>query len=283
MRVDEALFGHVSTEQFSRWHIVYVGQSVAILESLAGSLITVTSPAQGVVPMGMSFTDATAANRWLRSLREQTSVCEPWWSQAGDLAEVDLSIPALAPDPESVAQWVGILASGQATANNLMDSAPQRAMATPFVATVLSGEPDDQVAVIRPLLGAGPGSTPAGDDVMVGALAVLHAWAKQASDPTVARGLAALRGGLRPLLSQTTATSAIQLEAALDGRFAERVQTLAQSFAGITAVDASAEAARTWGSTSGLDLAAGMRAACERLLAPRHAEFVDPPHDGRSL
>ena len=72
---------------------------------------------------------------------------------------------------------------------------------------------------LRRLIGAGPGSTPAGDDVVVGVLAALRATGRD--DAAAAIGRASCR-----LLDRTTSASRMYLSAAADGRFAERVHEL---------------------------------------------------------
>ena len=71
------------------------------------------------------------------------------------------------------------------------------------------------------LVGFGPGLTPAGDDALVGVLAVHH---RLADDPGWSRlGVRALAPALACRLAQTTEVSRLVLEHALDGSFAAAV------------------------------------------------------------
>ena len=130
-----------------------------------------------------------------------------------------------------------------------------------WLAAGVSGrDPDAFIAGARALLGLGEGLTPAGDDCLVGALAVIHRFAPSwlAAHPRIRAVVES---------AAATATTAIAREFvahALMGRFSEIVIDVlaAESAAGVG--DGAARLART-GATSGADILAGMRLALRAL------------------
>ncbi|AQS41730.1 MAG: Hypothetical protein BHV28_10370 [Candidatus Tokpelaia hoelldobleri] len=74
--------------------------------------------------------------------------------------------------------------------------------------------------VLRRLIGRGSGSTPAGDDMLVGALAFLQAWKDAPCEQTFFPALCALE---RDLLQLTTQTSEVYLHWALKGVFSSDI------------------------------------------------------------
>jgi hypothetical protein len=112
------------------------------------------------------------------------------------------------------------------------------------------------------LIGLGEGLTPAGDDCLVGALAVVHRFRPGllADHPGALREIAAAaREG-------TTVVAREFLFHALEGRFSEAVVGLASAPTEAAARDALADLL-TMGATSGADTAAGMRLGLEALGA----------------
>jgi hypothetical protein len=122
----------------------------------------------------------------------------------------------------------------------------------------LSGELDAQVAAT---IGAGMGTTPAGDDVICGVLAGLdllgHAGAHER-----------LGAAVTPLLAATTRTSRHLLAAAVAGRYIEGLIGLAAALASAPAVRDALGALARWGASSGLDQATGFAAALREGCPP---------------
>jgi hypothetical protein len=115
-------------------------------------------------------------------------------------------------------------------------------------------------SVLRALLGRGAGSTPAGDDVVIGALA--HAWlTRGAAAPLVV----ALRSLEPELPALTTALGATYLRAAVRGEFGSHLVAWARALPRASAERALGRARRvaSHGATSGYDTLAGFVAAAE--------------------
>jgi hypothetical protein len=114
------------------------------------------------------------------------------------------------------------------------------------------------------LLGRGPGLTPAGDDALVGYIAMAaHARAAWGlPDPApLAAALAARAPG------RTTRVSAALLAAAADGRYAPVLGAVCR--AGPDALPAAVARLAAIGATSGLDTLVGVGAACGVSPPPR--------------
>ncbi len=123
-------------------------------------------------------------------------------------------------------------------------------------AAVLAGRADG--ATWAPLVGAGPGLTPSGDDALCGALLVLHAWG---------RGVEA--AALAPAYPRTTALSAALVGAARQGYALPQAVTLVDAvLAGnVPAAQHHLPAVLAIGHSSGRDLVAGLLGAVQALLA----------------
>jgi hypothetical protein len=125
--------------------------------------------------------------------------------------------------------------------------------------------------VLRGVVGCGTGSTPAGDDVLVGILAVLAV-------PHLARTGAAAAQSLRPcmlpLLPTTTDISAHMLRQAAAGLFARPVHELVSALIAerpqrlIEAVQKAVDC----GATSGADLCMGLLSCATSFLTNHHQE-----------
>ena len=232
--------------------VVHLGQSALILAHRGGQLV-VTSADFGLAPGGIQLTPSDFGR--LRSeLRSGTTGLAEW--RPAVVEPVDLRMRWVSPDADAVA------VAGRALTDDRhdrgIDSHAQRAAAPALIATALAGEP--VTAALRGLVGAGPGSTPAGDDVVVGVLAGLHALGNLDAATTIAAALG-------PLLGRTTTASRHYLLAAIDGRFAERVHLLVRGLADRRRALVGARSAQTWGATSGLDLLAGVVAAAAHPVA----------------
>ena len=133
-------------------------------------------------------------------------------------------------------------------------------------------EPDALADVLAKVLGRGPGSTPAGDDVLVGILAVL---ASPHSGAAGARAAQSLCCSMLPLLPTTTDISGHLLRQAAEGLFSRAVHELVCALIG----DADPQRLRDTiqravetGATSGADACMGILACAPLFL----------PHDDRS-
>jgi hypothetical protein len=104
------------------------------------------------------------------------------------------------------------------------------------------------------LLGAGPGLTPAGDDVVAGALAACALSGAAAPDGTVALLLARARVA-------TTRLSAALLSCAAAGQVVPQAGTFLRALTGTVPVTPALDELRAVGSTSGTALAVGLVAA----------------------
>lgn len=135
-------------------------------------------------------------------------------------------------------------------------AAHDSAAATGLTAVLDAAGTDAVGRALRPIVGRGPGSTPAGDDALVGMLAVLH----RATPPSTAAPIVAAVGtALGPLLGRTTTISAHFLRLALDGWFSERLLAVVDDLAITGGVDARHLAALlATGATSGADALAGV-------------------------
>ena len=139
-------------------------------------------------------------------------------------------------------------------------------LADAVVGALASGGRGDLDGAVRRTTGRGPGLTPAGDDVLVGVLAVLTAPGVAADcEPAAAR----LRAALVPALSTTTEISRALLRQASHGHVSCPVWELARTVLSGSAAAVSAQARAdvlSIGATSGGDTCAGLVAAC-RLLS----------------
>ncbi|HET9772338.1 MAG TPA: DUF2877 domain-containing protein [Acidimicrobiia bacterium] len=132
---------------------------------------------------------------------------------------------------------------------------PWREAVEPAVATIGRLEPlDSLTALARTLGGLGPGLTPAGDDALSGVLFAFRAM----SGPSVEQALVAIARSVR-----TGELAAAVLAAAALGSHIEPVHDLVMACAAHDARDAARAAAdlNTFGSSSGADIAYGLRLA----------------------
>ncbi len=114
--------------------------------------------------------------------------------------------------------------------------------------------------MVADLIGAGPGTTPTGDDMVVGSLAALAVLGR-------ADAASALSATVAPRLAETTTTSRHYLAAAASGRFAEHVHHLLDGFVDGMPARTIIATASTWGASSGVDLLIGMTATLRADLA----------------
>jgi len=126
--------------------------------------------------------------------------------------------------------------------------------------------PDALDDVVSGVVGCGPGYTPAGDDVLIGILAVLGS---PHSGATGSAALHSLRRSLRPLLPRTTDISAHLLRQAADGLVGRTVHELVCASIGNAGTSLLREAvnkAVDTGATSGADMCMGLLASARSFL-----------------
>ncbi|MDD4903642.1 MAG: DUF2877 domain-containing protein, partial [Candidatus Bipolaricaulis sp.] len=119
-------------------------------------------------------------------------------------------------------------------------------------------------SLLANLVGLGSGSTPSGDDVLVGILAGLTALFDVSA--SARQHLEALREGLREVSHRTHPASRQMLAAATDGSFPEPLLNLARALGGAghpEAVRAAAARVLGLGATSGGSFLAGLAAALD--------------------
>lgn len=253
---------------------VHVGQSAVLLLSPGGVLVPVTSSARGLVPGGICLPvdadyavfAAVAGQHALLDLRDWSPLLgrTPRTSLVVQQGPVDataaegLEAAALIPVAPERSSTVTPAPGGP------MDPHPVRRRARLLVRLAGAGAVPSVRRFLVGLVGVGPGSTPTGDDVVVGALAGLD---RRGDGPALAAaGL--LRAALPELLDRTTTLSRHDLQAALDGEVAERVHHLLTAVGDRRRVPAAVRAAHAWGASSGLDLAVGVAAGA---LGPTRA------------
>jgi hypothetical protein len=277
----------VERAALSALRIVHVGQSSALLEahtpagpragSLArpASLVPVTWSDRGLAPGGFAVADADGLR-----VRRQLLAADPGfplldlsgWVAALGVTSVDLRMTPLKIDPAATGRLALLLATGDepGRVDPAMDACVQRALAPALADAVVHGHEARVRQLALRLVGAGPGATPAGDDVLIGALAALHAadGAGAAAD-RAHRGRSALATVVADGLARTTAASRHDLAAALRGSFAERAHRMTAAITDVHAVEPAYDAALGWGATSGVDFLHGLARTAEALLGRR--------------
>lgn len=244
------------------FRIVHVGQSSLILspsgKEAAGELVAITSHERGLVPGGICVPDDVELANLLDVARRVAAGVGTLdlrrWAESPPLevAVVDLSQGAVELDAMAVAELRARLGAvdERSAADPLMDPRPQRALAERLAGAALAGDEPALSDLLLRLVGSGPGTTPAGDDVIVGVLATLSA-ANTDAHARLARHLPALLG-------RTTAASRHDLVAAAAGCYTEHLLQMVTALSDVRLVPLAVDHARMWGATSGLDLAAGV-------------------------
>ena len=264
------------------FRVVHVGQSSLILAEIgseaAVDLVAITSQERGLVPGGVCLPDDAELADLLDVARRVApgvgTLDLRRWAQSPppEIVVVDLRLRGVRLDARAVAELRVRLAAADRhpVADPLMDPRPQRALAEPLAHAALAGDELALRALLLRLVGSGPGTTPAGDDVVVGVLATLSA--------THVDAHARLCRHLPALLSRTTAASRHDLAAASDGCYSEHVHRIVAALADVQRAPAAVEHARTWGATSGLDHTAGVVGAATSVLRDRSttALLLDP-------
>lgn len=231
----------------------------------APALVTITDGMVGVTPGGISVPGASTYARvradFLAAGLGRIVELSRWGSDS-ELVPVDLRLTRQRTDDattRSVARELATDPNRPAQLSFDGGLARLRARAADLAAAALAHEPQ---RVLPALVGAGPGTTPAGDDIVVGCHAALA---------VLGRTDAAfhLSEATEPLLAATTTASRHYLEAAASGRFSEHVHTLVAGFVQGHDADRMLTEARRWGATSGVDLLTGLAATLQFELATR--------------
>jgi hypothetical protein len=239
--------------------IVYVGQAAALLATRSGTLVPVTAGPACLVPGGLGVPDRAALApvlaRWsdvADGHRAVTIDLRAWHAAA---TAVELRVPAAARAGISAAQFAELDRGLPDPPSGAAGFAPGE-HAAELARGALEARSGELDACVAATVGAGIGSTPAGDDVICGVLAGLDLLGLQDAHER-------LGAAVTPLLTATTRTSRHLLAAAVEGRYTERLIGLAAALASASAPavrDALAVLGR-WGASSGLDQATGFAAA----------------------
>lgn len=275
-RIDSTVFGGILDHEYS---VVHVGQSVVTLEPRhhgarqPHGLLMITARSGGLMPGGITIESpsefANIRARALEALNSTDTVSLGGWGNGASVfSPIDLTLSIRFLDVSIVHEVSTSLANlntsdhhGASASIAVVAGAKQIRRRSPdLVAAALRG-----VELRQPLLslvGAGPGTTPTGDDVIVGVLAAFDI----AGNAGPARRL---RAAVAPLLPRTTSASRHYLAAAIDGRFGEHVHDLVGALEKSASAKTTIELASRWGATSGIDLLTGITTG---LLNPVQAE-----------
>jgi len=220
-------------------------------ETADGALLTLHGPG----PLAAPF--AIALESW-----EADLAGGPLTLDLGGAARVDL---AVRPARNGVTARV-LLAAGLADTRPEpcaagLESPRARAARAALSRAIGARDAADFIDAACGLIGLGEGLTPAGDDYLVGVLAILH----RLADGWPAAGAVA-RALTAHAVDATTTVGAAFLRHAVAGQFSEPLRDLAMAKSPSAARAAAAALARM-GATSGADTLAGMRAALAALEA----------------
>lgn len=237
--------------------IVHVGQSAVVLgRGESGALIVLTSPSAGLMPGGIQFVTDREFATARREISASTGVVSLAHWNVPTVTRADLTALPVGIHPDASR----VLRAGIARSRNdtgIMSPEPARIAGNRLAAGSRTTEIRD---ALFSLIGAGPGTTPSGDDVVVGVLAGLLATGRDASFRAIVAELPAL-------LDRTTRASRHYLAAAAQRRFADHVLELLESLGDPAALQSAVDRAAGWGATSGLDLASGILSTLRHSLS----------------
>jgi hypothetical protein len=254
LRRDRALAGPTDVDDLS---VVYVGRTAALLATRSGTLVPVTAGPACLTPGGFGTPHqialAPVLARWseLADHHRVPAIDLRAWHAAATVVELRISAAdRVVITPAQVAELDRGLPDPSYRAAGFVPGE----RAEELTRLALDGLPDEIEVCVAATVGAGPGTTPAGDDVICGVLAGLE---------LLGFGVAHQRLGtaVTPLLSATTRSSRHLLAAAAAGRYTERLIGLAAALASGQSVRAALDALARWGASSGLDQAIGFAAA----------------------
>jgi len=180
-------------------------------------------------------------------------------------------VPVLAPLSRSRLQ-VGYAAlqalRAASTRRPGLDEHAGRAAPAALAACCATGDAPGAAEAVRRLLGLGPGLTPSGDDMVAGlmlALRLLGAAMAEAMALWLADRLAAMV--TRHARDRTTPVSAALLHCAARGQGSPEVAGVLRALGGLEPAPAAVARLLAVGHTSGADLAWGLSAGCQAVLA----------------
>lgn len=254
--------------------VVHVGQSAIVLRDQASpkaadTLLTLTPETSGLMPGGvcLGVTDFHRVRREIQS--RQLEGCEivlaGWDRSSITLELVSLCLRGTPISREVVLRHEEALRDLLPADSSLSSMSPDpiRRKAPSLARQAIDGSV--RTESLRAIVGAGPGTTPSGDDVLVGVLAGLRVLELDEQS-------AALVRGVTPLIPATTAASRHYLSAATEGRFGEHVHDLVTALAKGDSPAQTLRRAAGWGATSGTDLLVGFIATLAISLTDRSIE-----------
>jgi hypothetical protein len=263
LRVTSALHARLESAARDAGEVMSVHASAANIVWSDGGLLTLHGPGDLRAPFAAAVPDGLVAR-----LRPGTRVCRKDGAIAiGDLtlawrdAEV-VDVRVLPAGPGARIAWL-LAAADAGSRGCAFETGLGGHVLLALAEGLADRDPQRVLAAACGLIGLGPGLTPAGDDCVVGVLAVLHRTAARwlASVPALRDGIeAAARGA-------TTSVSAEFLRHALDGLFAEPLMDLVMA----TTEDAAHDGAlrlRAHGATSGADTLLGVALGLLAIDAP---------------
>jgi hypothetical protein len=252
MRLDASLGGRVAP---APQKIVHLGQSALVLEAATvgasfASQFIVTTAAAGVMPGGISLgaTDFARVRNRLSAVRPGLIDLTAWNVGDSIVEPVDLRVHSV-PISGAAIRSLTVGLSRHPVSSDVIGPQPLRRRASRLAYEAATGCVGD--STLKALVGAGPGTTPTGDDIIVGTLAGLRAASRPEHAATLGRQLS-------PMLGATTTTAAHYLAAAIDGRFGEHVHEFIAALSAGAPTNATIELASRWGATSGVDLLVGL-------------------------
>lgn len=257
MRVDGALERGITTRPLA---VVHVGQSAIVLRDEArrtsvNTLLVLTSEASGLMPGGICLdaTDFSGVRNEIGS-REPAGcevVLDGWNDRSSSVEPVDLRLHHIDRSWDSALGFAQVLrrASQSEPARSVMSPEPIRRLAPGLAHQAVGGRV--RTETLRAMVGAGPGTTPSGDDVIVGVLAGLRVLGLRDQSASLCRRVTGLIGA-------TTVASRHYLSAATEGRFGEHVHQLVAALADEDPPERTLTRAASWGATSGTDLLVGL-------------------------
>lgn len=251
--------------------IVHVGQrAVVFATSDVDRLVVVTSVAAGLMPGGLCILApaefAAFRSRHLATFPLPLAGDIGRWvaEHASSIDEVDLQLGRRPIDQAAVflmRSRLAVLPGDRSDAGHtavaagpLRDRAPRLVRAALMCGPGAPGTSDLLRHELVQLIGAGPGTTPTGDDVVVGVLAGLRVAGADRAAEKIALGV-------RELRARTTRASRHYLSAACRGEFGEHVHDLTEALCYPRRLPDALDRAAGWGASSGIDLAHGLVAA----------------------
>jgi|GEM_PF-1650957 len=254
--------------------VVHVGQSAIVLRDQANAqtadtLLTLTPETSGLMPGGvcLGVADFHRVRREIQSREPEGCevVLAGWDSFSTTLEMVSLRLRGTPIAGAGVVQHEEALRDLLRADSSLSSMTPDpiRRKAPSLAQQAIDGSV--RMESLRGIVGAGPGTTPSGDDVLVGVLAGLRVLELDQQS-------AALIRHITPLIPATTAASRHYLSAATEGRFGEHVHDLVTALAEGDSPAHTLRRAAGWGATSGTDLLVGLVATLAISLTHRSTE-----------